>query len=312
MTRISVLLAMSLACGLAAPSRAQLRDLPRREPVRDLDLILPPRPRANNPKLDAALDRIVEGVLTEAAAKPGEALPGGAGGRPEGAAPVAADRLAFFSRLLRPRLRAILDVEVGFARKVCGLSDEQIERIAPDLERTFDAALRSCAEHRLGEQGGWPGWVNANPPHPRRAFQESLGVALKSRVTGSVHSRYVDELKKRVEDQKRAGALNLVARLDRILVLNPAQRDGLVASLSSRWNEAWSETPEIYGDLYLPNLPNNLILPFLSRTQKDVWLGAEKVGASHSIVGLTNDQDAEIDDGEVPKADAPRERPSPR
>jgi hypothetical protein len=312
MTRISVLLAMTLACGLAAPSRAQLRDLPRREPVRDRDLLLPPRPRANNPELDAALDRIVEGVLTEAAAKPGEALPGGAGGRPEGAVPAAADRLAFFSRLLQPRLRAILDVEVGFARKVCGLSDEQIGRIAPDLERTFEAALRSCAEHRLGEQGGWPGWVNANPPHPRRAFQESLGVALKSRVTGSVHARYADELKKRVEDQKRAGALNLVARLDRILVLSPAQRDKLVGSLSSRWNEAWSETSDIYGELYLPSLPDGLVLPYLTRTQKDVWLGAEKLDSSHSIVGLTNDQDAEIDEGEAPKADALRERPAPR
>jgi hypothetical protein len=71
--------------------------------------------------------------------------------------------------------------------------------------------------------------------------------------------------------------LNLVAKVDRVLILTAEQRDQLTEVLQTNWNDAWNQLQMLmYGEQYFPLMPDAKILPLLTATQKAVWRGIPK------------------------------------
>jgi hypothetical protein len=286
MNRLNGILALTVAASaFAATGRLHAQDRPpgrERQPVRDRDLIVPPGPRPADNDLDTLLDKIARDALANA------------GNKSEPARPKVDEQLAALIAELTTRLRPVLESELRFARGVCRLSDGQVERITPDATLAFENAVQRLAEVKRSERAGL--WLartkEARYFDPRNAIQQSLVDAIRTRLSVDLAARYAAEVASRNEDRKRAGVLALVAKLDGLLVLSTGQRDQLSASLSSNLNEAWFEAAGTETDL--PSLPDNLILPFLTQTQREVWLGTIKVEAWVGIGNVIRDAEIEL------------------
>jgi hypothetical protein len=294
MNRILGILLLTVTA-FAATGRLHAQD---RQPVRDRDLIDPLAPRPADKELDALL----EGIARDAMAKVGT--------KAEPPRPKVDERLKALIVELTARLQPVLEAELRFARSVCGLSDEQAARISPDVAVAFKETVQNLAEVERSEQTGL--WVarskEARHLDLRMTLQHSLVRAIRQRLSVEQAERYSAEVASRRNDWERACVLALVARLDRLLILSSAQRDQLSASLSSHWNEAWFDVADTENDV--PSLPNNFVLPFLTQTQRDVWVGTVKVEVrAGGIGGLIRDAEIELnhqDGAEAPEL--PRRR----
>ena len=78
---------------------------------------------------------------------------------------------------------------------------------------------------------------------------------------------------KRGEARKRVALLNLVAKIDKDMVLSKDQREKITESLKKNWKSGWDQSLEMFmhGDEYVPRPPDDVVLPFLNETQKQAW-----------------------------------------
>jgi hypothetical protein len=294
MNRLIGILALTVAASaFAASGRLHAQD---RQRVPEHDLIIAPAPRPSNGELDALLDKFARDALANAASKS------------EPARPKVDEQLAALIVELTTRLRLVLDAELRFARNVCKLSDEQIEQISNEAALPFEKAVHRLAEVWRSERNGL--WLARNKEFrntdPRKAIQQILAAAIRTRLSDDLAARYAAEVASRDEDRKRAGVLALVAKLDGLLVLSSGQREQLGASLSSHFNEAWLDAAAPETDL--PSLPDNLILPILTRTQREVWLGTVKVEVWAGIGGVIRDAEIELNGQDEAAPERPRMR----
>ena len=77
---------------------------------------------------------------------------------------------------------------------------------------------------------------------------------------------------------------NLVAMIDRVLVLRPDQREKLGEVLAGNWNEVWNQ-PQLLmygGTQYIPPMPDEKINPILTDAQRAVWQSVRKVNVRFS------------------------------
>jgi hypothetical protein len=75
--------------------------------------------------------------------------------------------------------------------------------------------------------------------------------------------------------------MNLVIRVDRLLVLTKEQRDQLTKILEKNWKNTVNQWQIVkLGDQYLPTMPDEEIVPILTENQKNVWRGVPKGSVS--------------------------------
>src|SRR5262245_10352310 len=164
----------------------------------------------------------------------------------------------------RPMYRA----EYYFVRRVCELSAEQRKQVAQAGERAVRESARRYAEvQQKMMQGGWRPGTQA--PEPKKVLEDVLSESVMGLLTSDQQARYKDELAKRVASRKQMALDNLVARLDQDLVLTSEQRDKLIESLASHWDDAWSQSLQMFMNMenYFPNIPDNLVVPLLTENQ---------------------------------------------
>jgi hypothetical protein len=160
-------------------------------------------------------------------------------------------------------------MELHFMRLVTQPTKQQYEKIAADTAESVKAALRKFAESFRGMSG--------DQSDPRAPIADAIAKAVRDTLTPDQAARYQKELDLRTAARKRAVVMNLVAMIDRAVVLTPDQRDKLSEILADNWNGSWDQTQLfMYGGQYFPMMPDAKINPILSDAQRAVWRGIPK------------------------------------
>jgi hypothetical protein len=178
--------------------------------------------------------------------------------------------------------RHVLVSELHFIRSTCRLTAGQRSQIAGDAGKLLTKTVDTAAKMRIAHK---PGGAQArlaplpDRPDPLARLQQGLADIVKARVAPEQWARYQDETATRSAHRKQVVIRILVAKLDGKLFVSPLQRDQLSASLSSHWSDAWlRQSFAIFSDSddQFPQVPDQHITPFLTKTQKEFWLGSEK------------------------------------
>ena len=199
-----------------------------------------------------------------------EVFAGAVGGEVVGADPLEQQFLQQFRQLSK--------TELNFVRAVCQPNAEQTKKIKAASDVGLKVAVKKFAEIQKKMQQGVRAGEQPQWPDPRKLMSDVLLKSIKESMSDDQAKRYEAELAKRAAARKRAALLNLVAKLDKDLVLTDDQRGKLTEALSSNWQDAWCHQLEVfmYGDAYMPVLPDAQILPTLTEKQKQIWNGIPK------------------------------------
>ena len=190
-------------------------------------------------------------------------------------APILADPL---EQQFAPQIQLVVNSELHFVRKVCQPTPKQYESLKLVGDRAAKNTLRKIAQaQKKMQQGVQPG-QQVEWPDPRSLISELLAKEIAATLSAEQAERYQLELVKRAEARKRVTLLNLVAKIDKDLLLTAEQRTKLSESLTTNWKSTWGQQLEVfvYGDQFTPILPEERVLPFLNEKQKTIWKSAPK------------------------------------
>ena len=168
--------------------------------------------------------------------------------------------------------QAALRAELNFARHVCQPTPEQFQSLREELAK--DLKVQPPQPNAPLGRGGVQRQVrNAQMVNPVQLARDRLAQAVKTSLSAEQATRFQEELDKRTLDRRRAAAHNLVARLDREMVLSETQREQITESLLSHWNDAWCSSLQMfmYNDQFFPNIPDAHVVKFLNDAQKKIW-----------------------------------------
>jgi hypothetical protein len=199
-----------------------------------------------------------------------------------------------------PTFRQMHRMELHFMRLVCEPTRQQYEKIAADTGASVKEALRKFAQTLRGG------------PHdlsdPRAPIADAVAAAVRANLSPDQAARFQKEIALRAEARKRLVVTNLVAMMDRLLILRPDQRAKLGEILADNWNESWNQMQLLmYGGTYFPPMPDAKIYPVLSDAQWAVWRGISKGNVRFGL-NVSFVQGFEIED-EVWDDDGPRKAP---
>ena len=153
-------------------------------------------------------------------------------------------------------LRAQLQVELQFVRKICAPSKPQMQAIKGDLEKCLADAAK-----KLG-----PSSCDLLPP--------LLVDRVASHLSKADAARYRAEVLKRDAQEREACIYTFVTLVDPDLSLSDAQRKALVAALTPVWKPVWSQMIEMnarWATRRVPPIPDEVILPLLDADQVQAW-----------------------------------------
>lgn len=176
------------------------------------------------------------------------------------------------------QLRPLAKSELNFVRAVCQPNAEQSKKLKAASDAGMKTAVKKFAEIQKKMQQGVRAGQEPQWPDPRKLMSDVLLKSVKETMTEDAAKRYEAELAKRAAARKRAALLNLVAKLDKDLVLTADQRGKLSETLERNWQDSWCQQLEtfMYGDAYFPALPDAQVLPVLTEKQKQIWNATPK------------------------------------
>jgi hypothetical protein len=211
------------------------------------------------------------------------------------------------------RTRPLLRSEYQFLRTVCEPTVDQRKPIARAGLVALKDVTRKVVEGQFNRRIV-NGAVVYDAADPRGLIQDALAAAAKESLTPEQFERYRQEVGARTEGLKRASVQNLVARLDRSLVLSAEQREALAEALASQPGGAvWMGLTTANLDVeYVPMMSDDRIVPVLSDAQKKVWSGLQKVNLSP--LNLINFGGVVIDESPLDEAfpdEPPKDGPKP-
>ena len=169
------------------------------------------------------------------------------------------------------QFRQLYKTELHFMRSVCQPTKQQYDKIAADGEPALKATISKFA-------ATWRRPVAADEqPDPRTLIAEALVKSAGAILSPEQAARYRTELDQRTAARKRIAVLNLVCKLDQLLILTAEQRGKLGEILENNWNDAWNQPQWLtMGNQYFPSMPDDKILPVLTESQKTVWRDTPK------------------------------------
>jgi hypothetical protein len=230
-------------------------------------IVLAQTPKTDTPRPDGpAKSRPIETIPER---KPDSAPPGAVAAEEE---QKLKDEIQETVRLFR----RVLLPELQFVRVACEPTSEQRRRIKQEagrlLERTVSESVRKEQASEKKGQGR-----ETDVTHTMKQYHAGLAVVVKSHLTPEQWARYQQELKKRSAHRKRTAVRNLLAHLDRALGLTERQRDQIGESLDTHWDENWNSIALLLDDGEYPEIPDPLIVPFLTQVQSASWKGLSKM-----------------------------------
>ena len=184
------------------------------------------------------------------------------------------------------QFQPLMKAELSFIQRVCQLTKDEHTQIGAARRRCLNAAVRKYAIAQNDVRRGRRRVVGDRSPampDPRKLVQEQLASLAKQKLRPEQAKRYLEELDKRAAHRKRVAIRSLVARLDEELVLTTKQREKLLKSLSTNWQDAWGQSLEmwIHNTQFMPAVPDQYMISILNKTQQEVWRGARKQGHIH-------------------------------
>jgi hypothetical protein len=184
------------------------------------------------------------------------------------AAAVLDAQAAQFVQQFRPLFRT----EYYFIRGTCDLTPDQRRQLAELGERAVKATAREFADAQQKMMlGGWrPG---ARPPDAQKLLEQELIKATASFLKPEQQHRYKDEVEKRAASRRQVAVDNVVARIDQDLVLTSDQRRRLAEALVAHWDDSWVQSLDMLMNVenFLPNIPDDVVAPILSESQRNAW-----------------------------------------
>jgi hypothetical protein len=172
--------------------------------------------------------------------------------------------------------QAVLRAELHFAKRVCQATPEQMRALRDELDKR-DKTVKDKPQPNAGAQKLMiqrrvrmvPGMAG----DPLQMARDRLSKAVKTCLSEEQAARFQEELDRRTADRRLAAVHNLVARLDREMILSATQREQITESLLAHWNDAWYSSLQmfVYNDQFFPNIPDAHVVKFLNATQKKIW-----------------------------------------
>ena len=179
------------------------------------------------------------------------------------------------------RLRPLIESELYFAQVVCNLTKEQQAAIRV----AGDACLKDVSQNLLMSQQFLQGVFNSlglpMKLEPRKRIQQELAKSFKNILSAEQMTMFDEECERRNASRQLALAQNLVAKLDKALILSADQRDKLSVRLFANWTESWENSLQTWQDNedYFPDIPDKYVAPLLNPEQRLVWSELHKIGA---------------------------------
>ncbi len=130
------------------------------------------------------------------------------------------------ARQYMQQFRPILRSEYHIVRAVCRPTPEQRQKLA----RAGELALRDAAAKYVDMMRRPMTPAQRADLDPRKQIREGLARAVKSILSAELSTRLQEEAARREASRKQLAVRNLVARLDRDLILGPDQRDKVAES----------------------------------------------------------------------------------
>ncbi len=183
-----------------------------------------------------------------------------------------------FEKQYARQFQQLYKTELHFIRIVCQPTKQQFETISADGEKVKKYTMRKFALYQKRMRRGFRAGEQRNGPgDPRTILAQGLIKLVKTTLSADQAASYQKEIERRRAARKRVAKLNILAKLDKRLVLTRDQRGQLSKVLDTNWKESWNNVQMLmYGDQYFPTLSDNKVLPILNKSQKDVWRGMTK------------------------------------
>ncbi len=213
------------------------------------------------------------------------------------------------------KLRPVLHEEVYFVHLVCDTTRaERRELLAaaePELEKAASAAARQSLVAGMPQgaraiqvrQGNRvvmrrDGRSTKGEVEPVTMLRESLLQLAAEHLGDQRASRLREEMKLRVESQRRDTIANMIAHLDFLLVLDREQEEELDKLLISAWREEWRSIPQQLPRHYFPamQLPKE-VQSIFTIGQRKRWSSVRKIriGNQRNALAMEANPAAEAD-----------------
>lgn len=195
-------------------------------------------------------------------------------------------------------LRPLINAELSFIKRVCEPTDEQMKAIV-EAAKEAHKALASIVTPQgvpvpfqpnggamfMGMQGER---ISTNP---YLRVREDIAKLLEPLVSAEQYAKYAEESKLRDVYEREAAVGIVLDMIDAKLVLSVDQRKEIFEKLMKDWKEVDLQWLQNYRNNphYMPNLPEQLIAPSLTDSQKKIWtVATQQKVTMYSHIGQGN------------------------
>jgi len=203
------------------------------------------------------------------------------------------------------QLRPIFRLELRTLTSVAAPTPAQRREIAIEAGRGVKELARNLAAINNGNRP--MGRLVSARSDPRKLIHDSVATAAMSKLTPEQLTRFQAESERKTQDRREVVLLNIVAKIDQLLILSPDQRGKLQESLRAQWDDRTYPQIEmlVTYDAYFPAIPDAQIRPILTDAQRKVWQDVQKInfGTIRMANGFNNgafeafqpgDEDADV------------------
>lgn len=184
------------------------------------------------------------------------------------------------------QLRPLVNVELGFIKRVCDPTDEQKQKIAAAVEESLEAMsdIVGAPQKPFGGFGG--GVVMARAANgqelkenPSTRIRRDLADTIRPLLSEQQFAAYETELEKRDQFRREAAVSMAVELIDRHLALTDDQRLRITERLLEKWQGAENLSMQTYvnNPQYVPPAPEVVVQPELDDAQRRAWKSLNKV-----------------------------------
>jgi len=191
-------------------------------------------------------------------------------------------------------LKPLINAELSFVKRVCDPTDEQMTAIIVAAKHSLEALASIVQDPRVPQamdpfgrrQEMFIGPNNQRMTvNPFKRVREDVAKLLQPLISAEQYLQYTAEAKARDEFERDAVVETLLEMLDTKLVLTPDQQTQLQEKLSADDTLIDLQSLAVYRSnaQYLPELPETLIVPILTASQKQIWSSLNRVNIQQSI-----------------------------
>jgi hypothetical protein len=186
---------------------------------------------------------------------------------------------------VRTQYQPLLKAELSFANRVCGWTPEERTQAIAVGKACLDEFIDDVAvlNRRFANRQVFivAGEAPAVGEDPAAKFESALADALRGLMTDDQRKRYEAERDQRAAFRAEASIENIVSMIDQRLELSPDQREKITDALRAKWKSEWSPPLQMLVQMgnYIPAVPSEHVVPFLSDEQAKTWQGVQKISA---------------------------------